>query len=866
LASAADDRRALPLAAALMLASGFAGLAYQIAWTQQAAVWLGQETLAVLAVMTAFFGGLAAGALALGRRIERSPRPWRWYAGCELLIAAWGVLLAFAQQPLSRALLMAIGPDAGPARHAALAFAGTFILLLPATAAMGATLPAMERLLAARDGTRRHLPALYAANTAGALLGVLAAAFWLVPGLGLARTALACVLLNLLCAALAATALRGSAGAGTVPTLREPEAAAASPPRTPEARRLALLLAATGLLGIADEVLVVRALSQVAQNTVYTFALLLAVYLAGSAAGAAIWAAWQRRRAPSPAALGVLLSLLALAVLLGTAALWSAPALLKAWAPPGAGMAAALAAEAGLAALAFGPATLVMGALFAALALRARAAGIAFGQSLGLNTAGAAAAPWLFGLLLVPAAGLKAALLVLVAAYLVLAAAWQRRAPPALWALGGATAALALWAPPLALVELAPGAAIVERLEGAGATVSVVQQPDGSRTLHIDNRQPEGSSATRYADARQALLPLLLHPAPRRALFLGLGTGVTARAAAQDPALQVDVAELLPEVIRASRHFETTADAAAAGRLHVKAVDARRYVRSAPARYDLIVADNVHPARSGSALLWTREHFQAVRARLAEGGLFCQWLPLHQMDLASLRLLLRTYRSVFPGAGALLATHSLDTPVLGLVARADDRPLDLASLRRRLAAAPPTLDLAGHGLGDELAVLGTLVAGPQALAQWADGDGDDHGINTDDRPLLAYRAPRATYAPEALPHQRLLALLAALPPGSAADAVDLHGDRALAPRWLAYTRARDRYLQAGQTVRPTSDVRRMLDQVAEPLLAVLAISPDFAPARLPLQRMAEALAAQDAAAAQALRAALSRPTPPAVGP
>ena len=72
-------------------ASGFAGLGYQIVWTQQCALWLGHESAAVLAVVAAFFGGLALGALALGPRIERSPRPARWYAAAKRSIALWSL-------------------------------------------------------------------------------------------------------------------------------------------------------------------------------------------------------------------------------------------------------------------------------------------------------------------------------------------------------------------------------------------------------------------------------------------------------------------------------------------------------------------------------------------------------------------------------------------------------------------------------------------------------------------------------------------------------------------------------------------------------------------------------------------------------
>ena len=62
------------------------------------------------------------------------------------------------------------------------------------------------------------------------------------------------------------------------------------------ARGVLLRLALTGLLGIGYEVLVVRVLSQVTEDTVYTFAMLLAVYLVGSAAGAAGYQRWLERR------------------------------------------------------------------------------------------------------------------------------------------------------------------------------------------------------------------------------------------------------------------------------------------------------------------------------------------------------------------------------------------------------------------------------------------------------------------------------------------------------------------------------------------------------------------------------------------
>ena len=862
------DRRpavALATALALMLASGFAGLGYQIVWTQQSALWLGHEAAAVLAVVAAFFGGLALGALALAGVNERSPHPARWYTACEALIAGWGLLLALLMTPVSSGLLALTGAQPSAAWQWSVAFVGTFVLLLPATAAMGATLPAMERVLGAWRTRGSALAALYAGNTFGAVLGVLAAAFWLVPTYGLAHTALLCVALNGACAALALVWLADPAPRvlPAVPASSPaPAFALAGPPTAsltapPTAARLLALLLLTGLLGIGYEVLVVRVLSQVAENTVYTFAMLLAVYLVGTALGAA---AYQRWLADSPKPDDLrdrLLWLLAAACLLGTASLWRAEdvkaALLqslgRAVAPGMAPstMAEALLAEALLALAAFGPPTLVMGALFSHLSTQAGALGIGFGRSLGFNTLGAAAAPLLFGVLAVPVIGPKAALLAIAGGYLGLVS-WRAWRTPTVGVCVAATLALAVWAPPLQFVDVPAGGHVVSYQEGTMAAVSVVEDADGVARLRIDNRQQEGSSSSLLADARQALLPLLLHAAPRHALLLGLGTGMTAAAAAEDPQLQVDAVELLPEVIAASAHFtQRFGDGAANPRLRLIAADARRFVRAAGPRYDLVVSDNFHPARSGSGALYTVEHFRAVQGRLADGGLYCQWLPLHQLVMPTLRSIVRAFVTVYPGAMAMLATHSLDTPVLGLVARQDGGRFDLGQVQARLRSAALPTPAAEFGLVDEFAVLGSLVAGPRALARFA----GDAAANTDDHPVVAYRAPRITYAPDSLPRDRLVALLGELSV-DADEVVVSPADASWPPRFAAYRLARDRFIALGRGVQPSADVRQMLAQVREPLLSVLRSSPDFRPAYDPLLRMAAALARIDAPAAQAL--------------
>ena len=183
----------------LIFLSGFAGLGYEIVWTRLFAVGLGHEIPAVLAVVAAFFSGLALGAWSLDRRVSTSRVPGRWYASLELLIGAWAVVLVFLIAPgnVLAARLMGISPSA--CRHWTVAFLVPFFLLLPATVAMGATLPAAERLFSRLRQDGWSVGGLYAANTLGAVAGTLLTTLVIAPALGFKATLYSLAALNFLC-------------------------------------------------------------------------------------------------------------------------------------------------------------------------------------------------------------------------------------------------------------------------------------------------------------------------------------------------------------------------------------------------------------------------------------------------------------------------------------------------------------------------------------------------------------------------------------------------------------------------------------------------------------------------------------------
>jgi spermidine synthase len=169
----------------------------------------------------------------------------------------------------------------------------------------------------------------------------------------------------------------------------------------------------------------------------------------------------------------------------------------------------------------------------------------------------------------------------------------------------------------------------------------------------------------------------------------------------------------------------------------------------------VIVADLFHPARDGEGFLYTREHFRAIRQRLASGGLFCQWLPLHQLDEAMLRVIVRTFLDVFPEAQAWLLQFNVDTPVLGLIGAFEPIRYSSEWVEKRLHDPQLQEQLKKLSLADSVRLFGNLVAGPETLRDFA----GDAPPNTDDQPRVTFGAPRLTYQKGATSYGRLMALL-----------------------------------------------------------------------------------------------------------
>jgi spermidine synthase len=818
--------------------SGAAALGLQLVWTRRFSLGLGQETPALLGVLAAFFGGMSLGSWRFESVLVRSRFPGRWAAAMECVIGLWA-WATVRLIPLADEWVRALGgAEPGPLWQGLLTFGIPFLFLLPATCAMGATLPALERFVSVQYGLSDRVGRLYASNTAGAVTGVLASVWLVQPRFGFEGATVLFGTLDLLIGMVLFFLARTPLPAGMDSSMGQGSDGCSSTQVSPAFR---LLFLTGGFLGVALEVVVTRELSLALEGTVYTFAAVLSVFLVFTALGAGL-SQFVRR------SVGELACLLAVSWVGASYLLLLAPGWTNAWRNWfGSGLGPLFVLEASVATVILGLPTLLMGAIFARLIREARISALGIGPALSLNTLGGALASPCVGMLLLPVAGANRVCLGIALGYLALAAlassGFRLGKPPA-----GLLVSLGLvlgggyFLP--RQVEVAPPGRDVrlwKRFEGISDTISVWKYPDGNRSLSVNGRFTMGGTASTNAAARHLHIPLLLHPSPHRLLVLGLGTGISYAAAESHSQLTGDGIELVPEVVKAMAEFAPFNQLS--DRFRVVVADARRFVRATTNRYDVIVADLYHPARDGAGTLYTVEHYQALRGRLSPGGLVCQWLPLYQLDETTLQSITAAFLSAFPDAQAWLLRPNVDTPVLGLIGRLSPTPFTPVDWTSRSEHPPLAAALKTTGLNDPFHFYGNWLAGAAALRSFS----GSAPVNTDDHPTVVFDAPRFASSASNDPSRLLFALLDRFSGDSDEFSIDpgLPDAASWKRRCADYRLARDLYLRG-----LAADARHAESEAVAFYLSSVRQSVDFTSSYAQLIAMAMGRAGSRPAAAR----------------
>ncbi|NBD12110.1 fused MFS/spermidine synthase [Corallococcus silvisoli] len=775
--------------APLLFGSGLCALVYQTVWLREFRLIFGASTAASAAVLAIFMAGLGLGSALLGARADRQPRPLDFYANLELLIAASAALSPFLVEAV-RFLYIALGgtPVLGLGLGTVVRLLLSLLVLAVPTILMGGTLPAAARaVLSDEDPHRRDLALLYGINTLGAVTGAVASTFLLLEVLGNRTTLWSACLLNAL---VAITARSVSRSMEASPASSPPAEAAATPSAsasvTPPTALVgtaqglppqAFVLVSAAVVGFAFllmELVWYRMLGPLLGGTTFTFGLILALALLGIGLGGTAYTVFFRHR---PATLqGFALTCAAEAVLMAVPfALGDRLAILAALLRPLGGL--------GLSGMALGwtfitsivvlPAAFVSGVQFPLLlALIGRGrqdAGRQVGQVYAWNTGGSIVGSLAGGFGVIPllsapvtwqaVAGLLAAL-GLAAAVLSFLRERQRGAlilpalatslaillltaqgPTAAWRHSGIGAGRSgLRDPDIQQIDrfLSSFRADIA-WEHEGVESSVALADDNGLNFIVNGKVDGNAIGDAPTQIMSGLLGALLHPDPRAALVIGLGTGSTAGWLGRIPSMaRVDVVEIEPAILEVARRCHAVNENVLDNpKVHTSIGDAREVLLTTPQRYDIIFSEPSNPYRAGISSLFTREFYQAAKQRLAEGGLFLQWLQAYEVDALTIQSAYATLSSEFASVETW-QTHSGD---LLLVASEKPVPHDLAKLRVRITEEPYRRALYSVWRTDELEGVLAHFIGNAGFGR-AVAKGGSEMINTDDLSSMEFAFAR----------------------------------------------------------------------------------------------------------------------------
>jgi spermidine synthase len=758
---------------ALFVLSGATGLIDQLCFSKYLSYVVGSTAHAVSAVLSAFMTGLALGAFLGGRYCQRVKRPLLAYGVLELVVAVTVALspLAFhALQPLYAAIARSF-PGSLVALSAARWLGALLIVIVPTTA-MGATLPLLSRLLPASQGDprglqlrERRLGALYASNTAGGALGALLAAYAILPALGMDATVLASALGSACIGGLAIYfGRRAAAPASVVATPEGDHAHSGSRPVAQSTMIAYVVAVASGALVFAAEVIFTHLLALIIGNSAYAFGLILAAFLSCLFLGASRAAAVRARFGEAALPYGLLLTGLALAI---TLPLWDKlPLVFNNTGQFFTSFAAREATRGGIAFVVLAIPTVFMGLTFPLLLQRVAAAddvGHWVGRLTTVNTLGAVFGSLATGYLLLPALGsersLFAVALVFVATGLLTTRFITGKVRTVAYALAAGAVAIWAFAPRWDLARLTAGTNVYfegwhepdevpfVRDDVLGG-VTTVTKLGKVYTLYTNGKFQGNNGWEMNAQRFFAHYPSIFVSRFDQALVIGLGTGTTLGTIASYPWKKLELVEISPAIVEAADKYFGSVNGGALHdpRLTLHIGDGRNFLLVEQRKYDLISMELSSIWFAGASSLYSQEFYRLVQQRLAEHGIFQQWVQLHHVTRKDFATIVHTLRSVFPhvalfyGGGQGILVTSMSP-----LAASESRVVELQQHAEVQATTPgnrPLMTL----LDDVLLVDGDLDRFLEDSAREA-GQPLAELISTDGNLYLEYATPRGNVLP-----------------------------------------------------------------------------------------------------------------------
>ena len=778
---------------ALFAVSGFCGLIYESIWAHYLKLFVGHAAYAQTVVLVVFIGGMAIGAWLAGRRAERTRNPLAAYAIIEAIVGLFAISFQFIFTHTTDWAYASLIPALCSADGVCLPqwiLAG--LLILPQSILLGTTFPLMSAgiLRAFPFEPGRSLSMLYFTNSIGAVFGVLASTFVLIPAMGLPGTTQAAGVMNLVLAAVVGLVSRfvasGHAGFGSSTssrdlTAREPTA---TPPR--EAFALTPLLLIAGLTGLSSfiyEIVWIRMLGLVLGSSTHAFELMLSSFILGLALGGL----WIKSRIDK--IVDTMRFLATVQVVMGVLALLTLPIynwmfdlmawFLSAMSRTSEGYVLYNLASKLIAMVIMFPATFMAGMTLPLITyrlIRSVHGEKSIGYVYASNTAGAIVGVMVTVHLLMPQLGLKGTLiagaLVDVVLGWVLFALYRaprvQGVPPRVrsdssyrwgWSIAGLlVAAIVGMFAELDPMRLASGVyrqgaarlddryQVLFHRDGKTATIDVLHSESPSHVFIRTNGKTDAAieldrdslpSIDEVTMTMTAALPLAVRPDAKTAAVIGFGSGITTHTLLASPNLQrVDTIEIEAAMVEGARYFlPRNALAYNDPRSRIVIDDAKAFFARSNAKYDIIVSEPSNPWVSGVASLFSQEFYERVRHYLTSDGVLVQWIQIYEIEPDQVAAIIRALAKHFPN----YEIYAADRGNLLLVASQSNAPLELSAKIFEMPALKADLfRLAIGHLGD---LVPRRVAGSRIFGPWL----MDGMVNSDFYPVVDLFAARSRF-------------------------------------------------------------------------------------------------------------------------
>jgi predicted membrane-bound spermidine synthase/tetratricopeptide (TPR) repeat protein len=762
------------LVSVLFFVSGATGLLYEVVWAKYLVLVLGNTAHAHTVVLATFLGGLALGNALLGPYADRVSAQLRVYGVLEVGIGLLALVSPTLFLHLSDLYVdLARQGSLSPLASGGLRILLSAALLLPPTVLMGGTLPTLSRFATrSLEQLEGAVSWLYFLNSAGAVLGTLLAGFYFIPtyglNLSLMLTGAVNIAIGLVCLLLRVK--QGSVGS------QGPSRVEAGPVSTVQVRIIYLTIFLSGCVSLVYEIAWIRLLSLVLGSSTYSFSLMLAAFIAGIALGSWLIAGRILPRVSSYLLFGLAELGIGVSIVLTLPVYERLPYLFTNLGGLLNRTPATFYLFEGLKfffcfALMLLPTTFV--GMMLPLASRvatqsAKEVGKKVGRVFSVNTAGNVLGAVAAGLFLLPLLGIQtlieAGILanLLVGSLVLWSASQGSRKTKAAAVLGAFLvffayrAGRAPWDGRLLSSgefrarEATEYSSYEEYKKAFAGETLLYYRDDSNMTVTVTGDVARGElylkvngkvDATAEGDLTTQILlsqvPLFLKPDAKKVLVVGLGSGITAGSALRHPIERLDLVEISGAVVEAERFFRPhNHNALQDPRLSLHIEDAKTVLKLAPRRYDIIISEPSNPWIAGVGNLFSVEFYNEVLAHLEDDGLMVQWFHLYEMSDDELKLVLRTFASVFKNVTMWDIQNDLLLTGSNSAVNEDFTRMETAFEQKEVRD-----ELGRIGVGTMATLLSLHMASDRTVRRMA-GEGP---LNSDLFPRLEYKAPKAFY-------------------------------------------------------------------------------------------------------------------------